>query len=215
MAAGPLRVLTDVYTRAFQQLRVLRPCTIPPAGPAILACNHTSGLDPVVLQTCSRRIIVWMMAREYYEMPSLHWFFRTIEAIPVDRSGQDTSATRAAMRALRDGRVVGLFPEGKIEEGRAVLPFQPGVALLATRTGAPVCTAAIDIRRRGVGMLEAYYRPQAPVITFGEVFQPPGKSHGRDAVEQFAGRLEEEIRKLLAEICHATARVASNQNRRA
>jgi len=66
-----------------------------------------------------------MMAREYYDLRSLTWLYKIVEAIPVDRSGRDLSATRAALRALNEGRVVGIFPEGKIETSQDLLPFRP------------------------------------------------------------------------------------------
>src|SRR4051812_46273398 len=63
-----LRVVNTCFARHFHHLEVLSPCPLPPTGPAILVCNHISGLDPVLIQSASKRLIVWMMAREYYEI---------------------------------------------------------------------------------------------------------------------------------------------------
>src|SRR4051812_32702659 len=83
------------YARTVHDLRVLSPCRLPKRGPAILVCNHTSGLDPVLIQSTCPRLIVWMMAKEFYDIRWFTWGYELIEAIPVARSGRDVSATRA------------------------------------------------------------------------------------------------------------------------
>src|SRR4051812_12994992 len=112
------RILVGIgrlYTRMFHDLEVLAPNQLPKSGAAILVCNHTSGLDPVLIQSACPRTIVWMMAKEYYEIAAIKRGFQLIDAIPVERSGKDLSSTRAALRALQNGRVLGIFPEGRIE----------------------------------------------------------------------------------------------------
>ena len=94
------RVANAILARVYHRTIVRSPLHLPRHGPGILVCNHISGLDPVLVQSVCPRLVVWMMAREYYEIPGLRWLFETIEAIPVDRSGRDMAATRAALRRL-------------------------------------------------------------------------------------------------------------------
>ena len=145
-----LQAANICFARIYHRVDVISPCRLPRHGPAILVCNHISGLDPVMIQSVCPRLIVWMMAREYYEQPALNWIFKQILAIPVSRSGQDLSATRQAMRALRNGHVLGVFPEGRLEEQNELLPFQTGAAVLAEKTGAPVYPAHIEGTARGM-----------------------------------------------------------------
>ena len=161
MAAGRL------YVRAFHCLEVCAPARLPKRGPAILVCNHTSGLDPVLIQAVVPRLVVWMMAKEYYEIAALRWGFELIQTIPVERSGRDLAATRAALRALHNGRILGVFPEGRIESDADMLPFQTGVAMLAHRSGAAVYPAYLDGTQRGQTMLKAFMSPQQARLTFG------------------------------------------------
>jgi 1-acyl-sn-glycerol-3-phosphate acyltransferase len=164
----------------FHELQVLTPCPLPDRGPAILVCNHTSGLDPLLIQSAARRrLIAWMMAREFYDMSLLNWVFRTVGAIPVERSGRDTAATRAALRALGEGRVLGIFPEGRIEPTRQLLPFQTGVAMMAIRTGVPVFPAYLDGTQRNREMLSAYLSSNRARIAFGEPVRFAGSANGR------------------------------------
>src|SRR5438552_8489399 len=122
----------------FHNLKVLTPCPIPERGGGILVCNHTSSLDPVPLQAACPRLITWMMAREYAVHFGTRWFFNAIEPILVERSGRDMAATRAALRALKNGKILGIFPEGRIEKTSELMEFQTGIALLAMKGKVPV-----------------------------------------------------------------------------
>lgn len=111
---------------------------VPRAGPAILVANHRSGLDPLLVAVATRRRVHFLMAREYYEVPGLTWAFRALGCIPVNRDGNDLGATKAALKALHAGHVIGIFPQGGIRETAEALEGKAGVALLALRSGAPV-----------------------------------------------------------------------------
>jgi 1-acyl-sn-glycerol-3-phosphate acyltransferase len=173
---------------------------LPRTGPAILVSNHISGLDPLVIQSLCPRLIVWMVAREYYEISALKWFFRSIEAIPVERGSRDIASTRQALRALHDGRVLGVFPEGRIEPGMELLPFHTGVALMATRTGVPVYPVYLDGTPRGGGsMLSKFCRRQRALVGFGPAI--PAESLTRAAgLDAGTATIRETVRALQAQI---------------
>jgi 1-acyl-sn-glycerol-3-phosphate acyltransferase len=158
--------LNRLYGRSYHRLVVRSPCPLPRRGAAILVCNHTSGLDPQLIQSTCPRLITWMMAREYYEIRLIRAMLDRLGTIPVQRSGRDMSAMRSAIRALENGQVLGIFPEGRIEEDRVLLPFQTGVALLAIKTGAPVYCACIDGSQRRKGMLAALCHSQHATLAF-------------------------------------------------
>ncbi len=154
--------------RVFHRLTVLSRCPIPRVGPAILVCNHTSSIDPAFVQSvCHHRLITWMMAREYQDIKGTGWFFKAVGIIPVERSGRDTAPLRAAIRALEAGRVLGIFPEGRIAPTKDFLPFQTGVALMAIKTGVPVYPVYLDGTQRNKGMMEACLQSQNASVIFG------------------------------------------------
>jgi len=189
-----------VWTRLYHHLKVdRRPC-LPTVGPAILICNHTSGLDPMFLQSCCSRLIIWMMAREYYEIRALKWAFRTIEAIPVDRNGRDFAATRAAFRALEQGRVVGIFPEGRIETTKELLPFHTGVALMAIKSKAPVFPAFLDGSQRNKEMVSALLRPNQARVSFGPEIIFDRSDISRPVLEAATAKMRDAVNMLAAEM---------------
>jgi 1-acyl-sn-glycerol-3-phosphate acyltransferase len=193
-----LRAGAAFYARVYHRLRVLEPSQVPRHGPAILVCNHTSGLDPVLIQSACPRFIRWMMAREYFDLKALNWCFRTVGAIPVERSGRDTAATRAALRALEEGFALGVFPEGKIETTRDLLPFQQGIGLMALKTGAPVYPAYLDGKQRGREMLAAFALVSGATIAFGPPVDLSKLEHSRHGVEEATARIQAAVDRLRA-----------------
>jgi 1-acyl-sn-glycerol-3-phosphate acyltransferase len=192
-----LQAFDVCFARIYHRVNVVSPQRLPKHGPAILVCNHVSGLDPMLIQSVCPRLIVWMMAREYYEIGVLRWVFKTVEAIPVDRSGRDLAATRAAMRALQAGRILGVFPEGRIETSRELLPFQTGVALLAQKAGVPVYPAYLDGTQRGKEMVQAFLYRNCANLAFGPAIETPkGGSTSKEGLQAQTDRYVEAVLRL-------------------
>ena len=198
LAIRLLQAFDMCFARIYHRINVLSPQRLPKHGPAILICNHVSGLDPMLIQSVCPRLIVWMMAREYYEIRGLHTIFRTVEAIPVDRGGRDLAATRAALRALEAGRILGVFPEGRIETSRQLLPFQTGVALMAIKAGVPVYPAYLDGTQRNKKMLQAFLYPNVASLAFGPAVEFDTTSTSKEALQAATDRFTEAVARLKA-----------------
>jgi 1-acyl-sn-glycerol-3-phosphate acyltransferase len=199
-----LKAIGGFYCRAFHHTRVLRTCEIPTTGPAILVCNHISSFDPVVLQCYCPRLVRWLMAKEYYQIKSMRWFFETMGVILVERSGHDLVSARAAMRALKAGYVIGVFPEGRIETTRDFLPFQSGIGLLALRSRAPVYPAYLDGTQRGREMVEAVLTASQVTVSFGPRVKLDDLANTREGVHEAMRRIEAavgELRDLKTRAC--------------
>lgn len=118
---------------------------LPKTGAAIVVANHVSGLDPFLLISACRRPLRFLIAREEYERPILHWLFKASGCIPVDRGGKPELALRQALRALKEGEVVALFPHGKIHlDSDPPRKIKGGVAYLAAWSQSPIYPVRID-----------------------------------------------------------------------
>jgi 1-acyl-sn-glycerol-3-phosphate acyltransferase len=188
-----LQAIDVCVARIYHQTLVRAPQCLPRHGPAILICNHTSGLDPLLIQAVCPRLIVWMMAKEYYELKALNWIFRAIEVIPVDRGGRDLAATRSALRALEAGRVLGVFPEGRIETSRDLLPFQTGVALMAIKAGVPVYPAYLDGTQRNKSMWEAFFYRNRSTLTFGPAVEFDRSATSKEVLQAATREMTEAV----------------------
>jgi 1-acyl-sn-glycerol-3-phosphate acyltransferase len=170
---GYLKLLEFIYWSycvIWHRLRIDRRAPLPEHGPAILICNHTCGIDHVLLQAASDRILGFMVAREYYDYPLLTPWCRLVGCIPVNRDGRDFTATRAALRVLKDGRVLPIFPEGHItpESGRRIDEIKPGTSYLALHTGAPVIPAYLCGTPETDSIVKALVTPSHSRVIFGE-----------------------------------------------
>ncbi len=129
-----LSFLNLLLARILWRATISGPLPVADGEGALIVCNHISGVDPMIIQLCTDRVVHWMVAREYYEMPVLSFAFRAVDTIPVNRAGVDTAATKMAIRLAQQGGLVGLFPEGRVNiTDELLLPGRSGAALIALR----------------------------------------------------------------------------------
>jgi len=132
---GLVYVLTRVLWRASVHSRF----PIPPGQGAVIICNHRSSLDTTFIALAVPRVVHWLVAREYCEFFLFRRLLRLCGSISTNRGGIDTAATKAAIRTVEQGGLVGLFPEGRINTTeRMLLPGHPGAAMIALKARAPV-----------------------------------------------------------------------------
>ncbi len=121
---------------------------IPRDGPLILAANHASNLDAIVIGSWLMprlgRRIHWLGKKELFAWPIVGWTAAHGGVHPVDRGAADVEAFRLAQRILDEGHILFVFPEGTRSPDGALQRAQEGVAVLALRTGAPIVPIAIS-----------------------------------------------------------------------
>ena len=123
--------------------RVLGRGNIPKNGAVILAGNHKSNLDCILIASCLWRQ-VHFMAKDALFRGGFSYIFRALGTIPVNRRIRDASALSEARAILDKGGVIGIFPEGRFNRTEeTVLPFKPGTARMAARSRAMIVPFAI------------------------------------------------------------------------
>ena len=127
------------------------PIPLSAVGSALVASNHISGLDPFLLIAASPRPLRFLIAREEYERFGLNWLFRRAQCIPVDRERNPERAMREALRALRNGDVVAVFPQGAIQFPVTCLrKLKGGVVRLAHQCDCTIYPVQVsDVRAAG------------------------------------------------------------------
>ena len=165
--------LNRLFLTHYHHCRI-EPVPLPESGPALVVANHVSGLDPLMMAAACHRPLHFIIASEEYNRFGLRWLFRLAECIPVDRSSRDDSAFRAALQALHDDKVVGLFPGGRIhlrEEGPVRL--KRGVARLSRLSGAPVYPLLVsNVRKPGHVLPAVIFPGEARMTSFPPVDCP-------------------------------------------
>jgi len=126
-----LRFVALVASRCIYRFRVRGDDHLPAQGAAVLACNHVSFIDPVLLMAASSRPIYFLMDHRIFRMPVLGWLFRLARAIPIAPRAEDPAAYEAAFEAaaqvLRNGDLLAIFPEGGITQDGELQPFNGGI----------------------------------------------------------------------------------------
>jgi 1-acyl-sn-glycerol-3-phosphate acyltransferase len=183
--------------RAVFALRVEGAAHLPRTGPVILAPNHVSYLDPIVVGVAVSRRVHFMAKRELFRNSLAAWLLRGLQAYPVARERVDPSTLKHTLSLLAAGQVVLIFPEGTRGDGRTLGPVKTGIAAIAARSGAPVVPVfhwgAERILPRGGGALRRtpLHVRLGPPLWFSE-----GSPNSREALQGFAGRLMEAVAAL-------------------
>jgi 1-acyl-sn-glycerol-3-phosphate acyltransferase len=118
------------------------------SGPFIISANHLSCADPVIIASLFERHIHFLAKQELFQTAVSNWFFNELEMIRVNRySGSVIRPVRQTLRLLREGEVIGIFPEGtRVKEGTIQEPKR-GVAFFAVKSGVPVLPVSITFSR--------------------------------------------------------------------
>lgn len=148
---------------------------LPKDGPVILASNHLSFIDSVVIRLATPRRVTFLTKAEYFVGRGLRgrlmrWFFNAVGSVPVER-GQHRAATAAlaaAVEVLAAGKVFGIYPEGTRSLDGRLYKGRTGVAWLALTSGAPVVPVALRGTERLQPVGKRLPRPHRVTVTFGQ-----------------------------------------------
>jgi len=142
-----LRFIAWMLVHTFYRIRLVHAERIPEEGAAVLVCNHVSYVDAIVIMAESPRPIRFVMDHHIFKSPFAGWVFRHAKAIPIAPSHEDpemlTRAYETCARALAEGDLVCIFPEGKLTRTGDLNPFRHGVTEIIRRTPAPVVPMAL------------------------------------------------------------------------
>ena len=145
-----LRFVAWALSRFVYRYQVRGDEHFPVQGAAVLACNHVSYVDAVLLMAASPRPIRFLKDHRIFRVPVLGWLFKLAKAIPVAPRSEDPAAYEAAFEAaaqvLREGDLLGIFPEGGITRDGALQPFKGGIVKLLERAQADGLAVPRSIR---------------------------------------------------------------------
>ncbi len=137
------RLLLGVSVAPWVRLRVSGVEQIPPTGPVLLAINHQCDIDPTLVMHVAHRPLRFMADSRHWRGHVLGRVLARLGAFPIELGAADRDGIRAAIDLLAAGEAVAVFPEGVPHRDGVIRDFQPGIALLAVRAGAPVVPVAI------------------------------------------------------------------------
>lgn len=177
--------LLGIFFLIFFRPKIVGREKIPKDGGVILAGNHRHIFDPCMPILSTKRPVHYMAKKELFNSP-IGWFFKVVGCIPVDRGHDNTDSKEAALEVLREGEVLGIFPEGTRNKSlNGLLPFKYGTVSMSNKSGALIVPFAITGKYRLFN--------NKLTVRFGEGFV------ASDDLERANKRLVSEIEELIAE----------------
>ena len=156
---------------------------IPKEGSILIVGNHKHLMDQCLAIISTKRVIHYMAKKEYFD-GKFAWFFKLAGCIPVDRSKKDENAKNSGLEVLKNGEVLGLFPEGtRNRTDNFLLPFKFGAVSMANKTDSYLVPFGITGDYK--------FRSKNLTIRFGKPFK------ACDDLEKANKKLEEEVAKLM------------------
>ena len=166
---------------------------IPKDGAFILTANHVSNWDPPFLGTFMGREVCYMGKEELFKNPIMAAICRGLHVFPVKRGAADKTAIKTAVKILKDGKCLGIFPEGTRSKTGKLGKAEPGVSLIAAMTKAPIIPAAI-INTEKIFSKEKFF-PRLAVV-YGTPLKFAGSTKDKEALAEFAQSIMKEIAQL-------------------
>jgi 1-acyl-sn-glycerol-3-phosphate acyltransferase len=139
---------------------------IPETGGVLVASNHISYLDPPLIGAVLPRRATFLARKGLFDTPLIKWIVRR-NAIPVDRQRPRPSTIKEAVRLLRSGELVVIFPEGRRSDTGALMEGKRGVGLIVRMSGVPVCPALITGADRVLPINARWIKRGAVNVRFG------------------------------------------------
>ena len=187
------KVFCRIWFGFILRTRVIGAENIPASGAFILAANHVSNWDPPFLGTFIEREICYMGKEELFKNPIMAWICRSLHVFPVKRGSADKTAIKTALKVLKDGKCLGIFPEGTRSKTGKMGKAESGVSLLAAMSKTVIIPAAIVNTEKIFSRTEFF--PRLAVI-YGLPMKFSGSTKDKIAMENFAQELMSEIAKL-------------------
>ncbi len=142
-----MRFLVWILIHTIYRVRVTGMDNIPEEGPVIVACNHVSFVDPLILGGMIRRPVRFVMYHGIYKLPVLNFIFRTGKAIPIAGRAENPEILENAYlrmnEVLNGGDVLGIFPEGRITSDGEIGEFKRGIEKIIAENPVPVVPIAL------------------------------------------------------------------------
>lgn len=173
---------------------------IPRAGGYLVAANHASHLDPFIIGSRLPRQMTFFARKTLWKPGVVAWWLDGVGVIPVDRDGgSDVGAIKRVLQALKQEKIIIMFPEGTRTSDGALQPAKPGVGLFACRTQVPVLPVRIFGSFEALGR-KGGLRLGTPVsVVFGRPLQPPEYDDPAAGKERYQ-RASERIMAAIAEL---------------
>lgn len=178
-----------VYTCIFPT-KIIGAENVPRKGAVILAANHLSNWDPVLVGVFLQRHLIYLAKEELFKVPILKTILNNVHAVPVRRGTSDRAAVKTAIDMLKLNKCICMFPEGTRSKDGKLQKGAPGVALIAAKSNAAVVPVAIE----GTFKIKPFRRLK---VTYGKPMYFEDEKANKETLQNFTAKIMQEIASML------------------
>ncbi len=205
-----LRVTVGGFFKVWNRLSVEGSQHVPATGPFILALGaHRSILDTPLAAMTSKRVLRYMGAEAYFEIPVFGQFLDMVGGFPVERGMTDRQALRLSEDLLKAGHPLVLFPESTRGSGPSLAEIREGTAFIASRAQVPIVPVGIGGAERSLGIGRRVPRPSRLALVVGEPLFPPVSIDGERIKRSQVNALSSELSNTLQRLFDQAQQIAS------
>jgi 1-acyl-sn-glycerol-3-phosphate acyltransferase len=184
-----------IFLKVFYRFEVIGSENIPEEGGVIVAANHVSYLDPPVIGTALKRHVTFMAREGLFKIPLFGAFVRTF-SFPVRRGRPQPSTIKEAVKRLKRGELIVMFPEGGRSIDGRLLDAKRGVGVIAAISRMPVVPACIKGTENALPVSAKFLRPAKIKVKFGKPLVINKEETDKEIQEMICKEIMEEIKKL-------------------
>ncbi|MBF7097627.1 lysophospholipid acyltransferase family protein [Alkalibacter mobilis] len=188
-----VRFLVSIYLKIFYKIEISGKENIPSEGSLILTSNHIHWADPILIACeVTNRKISFLGKHELFKNPILRWLLNNLTVIPIRRGEADVTAIKSALRVLKSGKILGIFPEGtRVKTGEEKKP-ESGTALLAIKSKSKIVPIGIE------GSYKLGSKLKLIIGTPIELNEYYGKKPDKENLEKASSEIMKKIKELLS-----------------
>lgn len=194
-----------VFFRLYNRWEVIDADHVPAEGPAILASNHTSFLDPPLVGAAANREINYLARETLFRFPVVGSILRSVNAVPVDREGGGAAGLRAIFDRLMKGGAIILFPEGTRSTDGALQKAKSGIGLTVIKSEAPVVPVRVFGTFDELSRRHSWPRPRKVAVRFGKALdftalRAEAKTCTKPRLKEIYQEVADELMKAIVEL---------------
>ena len=190
------KVIFSIFCKIYFRLEVKGADNVPKKGGVLVASNHSSFLDPVIVGVGISRATYYLTRQSLFEIPILGLLLRALHTIPIKRSMVSVSTFKELIKSLHSKKAIILFPEGTRSTDGKLGQGKIGVGMLALRTDVPIVPVYIDGAINAFPKNGKWIQPKKIRVVFGKPIMPNNKDQNKNNYREISAQVMESINRL-------------------
>ncbi len=190
------KTIFSIFCKIYFRLEVKGADNVPKKGGVLIASNHSSFLDPVIVGVGISRATYYLTKQSLFEIPILGLLIRALHTIPIKRSMVSVSTFKELIKSLNAKKAIILFPEGTRSIDGKLGQGKIGVGMLALRTDVPIVPVYVDGAIKAFPKGGKWIHPKKIRVIFGKPIIPNSKGTNKNNYRRVSAQVMESINRL-------------------